>query len=154
MAQGGDELTHRGRVMYIRVNKLCHDLNQCRCILNVTFRNKSRWDLHPILYFWISSKCIWIYKMAAYFCKPQYVNMMTSELMSTTRHNIHRQHHYDDVTWTSCCLKLPVIRVFVHQLAGSHIKEILQSVYRPFVRRMTRVFPLQRAYNAEKSSIG
>ena len=32
---------------------------------------------------------------------------------------------YDDVTWTSCSLKLPVIRMFVKQLKWTHIKVLV-----------------------------
>ena len=31
-------------------------------------------------------------------------------------------HHYNDVTWTSCSLKSPVIRLWVEQLMRTHIK--------------------------------
>ena len=34
----------------------------------------------------------------------------------------HLKFHYDDVTWTSCSLKSPVIQLFVRQIMQTHMK--------------------------------
>ena len=38
-----------------------------------------------------------------------------------------KHEHYDDVTWRSCRLELPVIKLFVQQLKRTHIKETSKS---------------------------
>ena len=61
--------------------------------------------------------------------------------------------HYHDVTWTSCSLKPPVIRLFVQHIIPSHIKETSKSALLALCEGnspMTGEFPAQRASNAEK----
>ena len=63
---------------------------------------------------------------------------------------------YDDVTWTSCILKSPVIQLFVSQLMLTHTKEALKSALLAFCAwnsLVTSEFPAQRTSNTEKASI-
>ena len=68
----------------------------------------------------------------------------------------HPLFYYDDVTWMSCSLKSPFIRLIVSQLMWTHITELSKSsLLAPCEENsaMTGEFPAQGASNAEKASI-
>ena len=60
---------------------------------------------------------------------------------------------YNDVTWTTCSLKWPIIQPFVEQLMWTHVKETSTSALLTRCEGNSPVagdFPAQRTINAEK----
>ena len=68
----------------------------------------------------------------------------------------HSWFHYDDVTWTPCSLKSPVIRLFIYQLMRTQIKETSNSALPALCKGnspVTDEFPSKRASNTTRASI-
>ena len=61
--------------------------------------------------------------------------------------------HYDDVTWTSCSFKLPVIRLIVDQFMQTHIKKSMSALLALCEGNssVTGEFPAQRLGIEKKS---
>ena len=96
-----------------------------------------------------------------YQIQPQSLEFVITMSADVTAHNGARSAgrayrawlHYDDLTWTSCSLKSPVIRLFVQYLMRAHINETSTSDLLALWEVKSTVsgeFPAQRASNAKK----
>ena len=64
--------------------------------------------------------------------------------------------YYDGLTWTSCSLKSPVIRLFALELKRTHIEETSKSALLTLCERnssVTSEFSAHRVLHADKASI-